>query len=63
MQLNLADHYRQHIQAADQLSPTYMAKNIISAPLPIASDISYIVASYLTIDGDLSVDGNLLIIG
>ncbi len=63
MSQNLADHYRQHIQAADQLSPTYMAKNIISAPLPISSDTSYIVASYLTIDNDLTVDGNLLITG
>jgi hypothetical protein len=37
--------------------------NVISSPTTIRADTSYIVASYLTINSDLTVDGNLLVTG
>ena len=37
--------------------------NLISVPTTIAADMSYIVASYLTVTSDLTVNGNLLITG
>jgi len=61
--MSYAEHYQQHVQAADQLAVTYMPKNRIAAPLAIAADTSYVVASYLIIDSNLTVAGNLLITG
>ena len=37
--------------------------NVISSPTTIAADTSYIVASYLKVDSDLTINGNLMVIG
>ena len=37
--------------------------NVISTPTTIAADTSYIVASYLNITSDLTIAGNLMVIG
>lgn len=37
--------------------------NVISTPTTINTDTSYIVASYLKIDSDLTINGNLMVIG
>ena len=37
--------------------------NVISSPKIIAADTSYIVASYLKVDSDLTINGNLMVIG
>lgn len=37
--------------------------NVISGDVTVASDTSYIVASYLIVDGNLTVDGNLMVNG
>jgi len=37
--------------------------NVISSPKTIAADTSYIVASYLKVDSDLTINGNLMVIG
>ena len=37
--------------------------NVISVPTTIAAGTSYIVASYLKVDSDLTINGNLMVIG
>ena len=37
--------------------------NVISTPTTIAADTSYPVISYLTVTSDLTVNGNLMVIG
>lgn len=37
--------------------------NVISTPTTIASDTSYPIVSYLTINSDLTINGNLMVIG
>jgi len=36
--------------------------NVISSPKIIAADTSYIVASYLKVDSDLTINGNIMVI-
>ena len=40
-----------------------VVSNVISSPKTIAADTSYIVASYLKVDSDLTINGNLMVIG
>ena len=40
-----------------------VVSNVISSPKTIAADTSYIVASYLKIDSDLTINGNLMVMG
>jgi len=37
--------------------------NVISTPTTITADTSYLIVSYLTVDSDLTVNGNLMVIG
>jgi len=39
------------------------ANNVISVPTIIAADTSYMVASYLKVDSDLTINGNLMVTG
>jgi len=44
--------------------PQYLTTaNVISIPTIIAADTSYIVASYLKVDSDLTINGNLMVTG
>jgi len=40
-----------------------VVSNIVSTPLTVGTDTSYTVISYLAINSDLTINGNLMVIG
>ena len=55
---------KQELPAGDTIvAVDATVSNVISSPTTIAADTSYIVASYLKVDSDLTINGNLMVIG